>query len=236
MNAVPTTHWSVVLNVGCGTSETAARALERLCQTYWYPVYALTRALGDSPEDAADLTQEFFAFVLRDVARTADPSKGRFRSWLKGSFKRFRTHRRRYTQALKRGGQAQIVSFDAMEAEQRYTLEPRTELSPDVIFDRNWLVACLDTALERLRGLFAAEQKEHLFDLLKDHLQRAEENTPYLQLAESLGTSEAAIKMQVLRLRRRYAQMLLAVVGDTLADPSRAREELQELQQVMKTT
>lgn len=234
MNTAPTTHWSVVLNVGRGTSESAARALEQLCQTYWYPIYALARALGDSPEDAADLTQEFFGYVLRDVVATADPAKGRFRAWLKGSFKRFRSQQHRRAYALKRGGGASIVSFDALEAEQRYALEPRTEVSPDVLFDRHWLVACLDTALERLRALFAADQKAASFELLKEHLQRGEANTPYRRLAEKLGTSEAAVKMQMLRLRRRYAQMVLAVVGDTLADPSRARAELHELQQVMK--
>ena len=210
-----------------------SRALEKLCHTYWYPVYALARALGDSPEDAADVTQEFFAFVLRDVASTADPARGRFRSWLKGSFRRFRAQRQRHARAFKRGGAVHMVSYEALEAEERFALEPRTEDSPDVIFDRNWLVACLDTALGRLRMLFAADQKEDVFDLLKDHLQRAEDATPYRQLAETLGTTEAAMKMQMMRLRRRYARVLLAVVSDTLADPSHAREELRELQQAM---
>src|SRR5215510_7447918 len=108
-----TTHWSLVLRAGQLDGPDAAEALERLCHAYWYPLYAFARREGCNPEEAQDLTQEFFSRLLaKNYLQMADPNRGRFRSFLLASFKHMMANERRNAARLKRGGNAQVFSLD----------------------------------------------------------------------------------------------------------------------------
>jgi RNA polymerase sigma-70 factor (ECF subfamily) len=166
----PTTHWSVVVAAGESAETGANLALERLCRDYWQPVYAFVRRSGVNPEDARDLTQGFFADLLRgDSLERANPARGRFRSYLLGALKHFMADEYDRSQALKRGGGMEFVPIDAMLAESRYGLELASESAP-AAYDRAWALAVLDRALTRLREEFALSGRAVLFDGLKPFL------------------------------------------------------------------
>ena len=163
-----TTHWSVVLTAGEEQSPQAAQALETLCRTYWYPLYAYIRRRGYSPEDAQDLTQEYFARLLkRNYPAQADRAKGKFRSFLLLTLNHFLSddHERATTQ--KRGGGQPTVSLDGLNSEDRYRLEIADELSPEKLFERRWAQTVLDQALARLRAEFVADGKAEHYEVLK---------------------------------------------------------------------
>ncbi len=142
-----TTHWSVVLAAGDPASAEAAEALETLCRTYWYPLYAYVRRQGRSPEDAQDLTQEFFARLLaKDFPGGARPERGRFRSFLLASLRHFLLDQHRYTAAVKRGGGRPTISLDVVRAEERFRLEPQHELTPEKLYEREGALTLLDRA------------------------------------------------------------------------------------------
>ena len=148
-----TTHWSVVLVAGRTDSTRAQNALARLCQTYWYPLYAYVRRRGHSPHDAQDLTQEFFARLLeRHTLAIADPNRGRFRSFLLSTMNHFLAHEWEKVRAQKRGGGCQILSLDLAQAEERYDLEPAGNSSPDKLFDKHWATALLEEVLNQLEA------------------------------------------------------------------------------------
>src|SRR5437764_9508596 len=159
-----TTHWSVVLSAGQGASTEANRALETLCRAYWYPLYAYVRRKGYDAHAAQDLTQEFFTRLLaRNYLSVADRNRGKFRSFLLGWLEHFLAREWTKAHAQKRGGGQASFSFDEVDAENRYRLEPAHELTPEKIFDRRWATALLDQAMARLREECLTSQKGDLF-------------------------------------------------------------------------
>jgi RNA polymerase sigma factor (sigma-70 family) len=225
-----TTHWSVVLAAGRSDTTRAQGALARLCQTYWYPLYAYVRRRGHSPHDAQDLTQEFFARLLeRQTFAYADPNRGRFRSFLLTSLDHFLAHEWQKVHAQKRGGGQQILSLDLAMAEQRYDLEPADMSSPDKLFDKHWAGALLEQVLNQLEAEYQHAGKTEWFATLKLTLTGTRESQPYVELAARLGTNEAAVKVAVHRLRKRYRQLLRAEIANSLADPEQTEDELRHL-------
>src|SRR5262245_12278875 len=150
--AFATTHWSVVLEAGESHSPKASDALARLCQTYWYPLYAYVRRKGHDVHDAQDLTQEFFARLLaRNYLSVADRNKGKFRSFLLGSLEHFLAREWTKAHAQKRGRAQSAFSLDEKDAEDRYLIEPAHDLTPEKIFDRRWATTLLDQAMRQLQ-------------------------------------------------------------------------------------
>lgn len=224
------THWSVVLRAGGDTSTTAGAALDRLCHTCWYPVYAFVRRQGHGPHDAQDLTQEFFSSLLRrDTFADADPNKGRFRSFLLGALKHFLADQRDKLRAEKRGGRCETFSLDALEPEARYALEPALDLTPERIFDRRWAAALLEQALHRLREEFTAAGKVRQFDLLKPFLSSDAGPGGYDEVAVELETSPQTVAVSVHRLRQRYREAVRAEIAHTVTNPDNVEEELRGL-------
>src|SRR6266516_6642279 len=134
-----TTHWSVVLLAGQADSPQANAALEKLCRTYWYPLYVYVRRQGNSPEDAQDLTQDFFSRLLeKNYFAKADRDRGRFRTSLLGSLKNFLVNEWKRAGRLKRGGDLTFLSFDANVAEDCYAAEPANESNPDAAYEQRW--------------------------------------------------------------------------------------------------
>ena len=225
-----TTHWSVVLSAGHSDTPRAAEALQRLCQTYWYPLYTYVRRRGYSPQDAQDLTQGFFACLLeRQSLATADPEKGRFRSFMLGAMNYFLATEWAKMQTQKRGGGREIFSLDLAAAEQRFDLESADHATPDKAFDQAWATALLDKVLSQLEAEFRREGKIQLFDMLKQTLTGSRESQPYGVLAAQLSINEGAVKTAVHRLRKRYRQLLEAEIANTVTSPGEVKEEMRYL-------
>ena len=223
------TRWSVVLAAAGPTDSQAQRALAELCQNYWYPLYAFVRRSGYAAEDAQDLTQEFFARLLeKNYLTQADPQRGRFRTFLLTTLKHFLINEWNRTHAQKRGGGRTVVQIEALDAERRYGVVPADEMSPDRLFDRQWAMTVLDQAITTLRREYADVRKAALFEALKDVLTGQAESS-YARLAKELSTSEAAIKMALHRLRRRYRAVLRQQIAQTVASPDQIEEEVNEL-------
>jgi RNA polymerase sigma-70 factor (ECF subfamily) len=213
-----------------GDSTTARGALSKLCSTYWFPIYAFARRQGLSGPDAEDATQGFFAHLLAAEALAAvDRAKGRFRSFLLASMKNFLANERDRARAAKRGGGRQPLSLDAVEAENRYRMEPADTLSPDRLYDRRWALAVLEQVLADLAAQCAAAGKSELFDALKPAFGGGRTACSYAEIGGRLGMSEGAVKVAVHRLRQRYRDILRITVAQTLASPDEVDDELRHL-------
>ena len=224
------THWSGVLSAGRGDDTRAHAALARLCLTYWYPLYAFVRRHGQSPEDAQDLTQGFFAHLLEhDALAGVHPAQGKFRSFLLASLRHFLANDWHRAQAQKRGGGRVPVSLDATSAETRYRMEPADQDSPDRVFERNWAVALMEQVLTRLRSEQARLGKGAQFEQLRDSLMGDPAAPRYADLGAQLGMSEDAVKTAVSRLRRRYRELLREEIAQTVTRPSEVEEEIRHL-------
>jgi RNA polymerase sigma-70 factor (ECF subfamily) len=228
--AFATTHWSVVLAAGQTDSPQAAQALETLCRTYWYPLYAYVRRRGHTPEDAQDLTQEFFTRLLdRKALEHLTREGGKFRSFLRAALNHFLINEWEHRRAAKRDERQVAFSLDALAPEARYRVEPAEPMTPETCFERQWAATLVEQVLNRLRDEYAAGGKAELFRRLQPCLTGAEPRLPYADLAPGLGLTEDAVKMAVHRLRQRYGQLLRAEIAHTVARPEDVEEEIQHL-------
>jgi len=225
-----TTRWSVVLAARAQTGEVARQALGWLCEAYWYPVYAFVRRQGNAPDDAADLTQGYFARLLeKDYLADVRPELGRFRSFLLKSVQHFLSNERDRERALKRGGGKAPISLDGLDPERRLNLEPRDDSTPETEFERLWAVALLERTMERVAGEAAAKGRSQQFDLLKSCLTDTGSGPSYHDLSRQLKVGESAVKVAVHRLRRRFGELLRAEIAETVADPSEVDDEIRHL-------
>jgi len=230
-----TTRWTLVLRAGDSESPQHADALNELCGMYWYPLYAFARRQGASPPDAQDLTQGFFASLLeRNYLDQADPRRGRFRSFLLGAFKHFLSHRRDYERAAKRGGGRVHISLDEAAAESRYRLEPRTDLSPDKLYERAWAKTVLSRVKDGLRAQFERAGKRDRFEELQSCLPGDYEQRPYSEIAARLGMSEGALRVELHRLRAAYRALLRSEIAQTVTTVAEIDEELRHLIEAMQ--
>ena len=226
----PTTRWSVVLAAGRAESQDSAEALDRLCQTYWYPLYAFVRRRGHNAEDARDLTQGFFTRLLdkHDLERV-DQARGRFRSFLLASFTNYLRNQYDHKHAQKRGGGRTILSLDLGDAENRYGREPADTDTPERLFERRWALTLLNHVLDQLQAECARKGRAALFDKLKAHLHGGTDNPPLREVAADLGMTEEAVRVAVHRLRRRCRDLLRDAVAQTLQDPAEVDDEIRHL-------
>jgi RNA polymerase sigma-70 factor (ECF subfamily) len=225
-----TTHWSVVLTAGRRDTTRAQDALAKLCQTYWYPLYAYVRRRGYSPEDAQDLTQEFFARLLeRQSLASADPNRGRFRSFMLGVMNHFLADEWNRARAQKRGGGATLLPLQFDTAETRYGHEPADKTTPEQNYERRWAMTLLEEVLRRLAEEYKQEGRAELFAELNPCLVGERTSQPYAALAARLGVNEGTIKSAVHRLRQRYRQLLRDEIANTVAEPGEVDAELQHL-------
>jgi RNA polymerase sigma factor (sigma-70 family) len=224
-----TTRWSVVLTAA-NEGPLLRDALEKLCQTYWLPLYAYVRRQGRSPEDAQDLTQEFFARLLKgNWVERADRQRGKFRSFLLTAMNRFLADEWDKARAQKRGGGEVAVPIQLNEAETRYGLDPAHSTTPEQIYERRWALAVLEEVLRRLRREYEEEGRAELFTALNPCLIGERDTQKYGELAAKLGVSEGTVKSAVHRLRQRYRQLLREEIADTVAGPGEVDEELRHL-------
>lgn len=224
----------MVLAAGEAESPAAADALARLCQSYWYPLYAYVRRRGHSAEDSQDLTQEFFARLLaRNWIADADQTKGRFRSFLLGAMNHFLADEWDKARAQKRGGGQTLLPLELDTAETSFSREPADQTTPEQLFERRWALTVLNTVVERLRAEYEADGRGKLFTQLHPCLVGDRTALPYAELAQQSGVSEGSIKAAVHRLRQRYRQLLRAEIADTVGQTAAVEEELRHLLTVL---
>jgi DNA-directed RNA polymerase specialized sigma24 family protein len=229
-----TTHWSVVLAAGEQGSAPAAEALEKLCCTYWYPLYAYLRRRGYGHEDAQDLTQGFLLQLLerKSIARVHQ-GRGRFRSFLLAGLNYYLIDEHIRANALKRGGGGRVLSLDAQTADERYRLEPADQLSPDKLFERQWALTLLHAVLDHLEQEFREAGKAELFDRLRGFLVAGTVQETYAEAGTDLGMTGEAVRKAVYRMRDRYQELFQEEIGHTLADPAEIEEEMRHLRAVL---
>lgn len=229
-----TTRWSLVLTAQRGSEPTRARdAMAALCKDYWYPLYAFVRRRGHAPHDAQDLAQAFFVALLEGNATTADPARGKFRSYLLGALKHFLANEWQRANTQKRGGGQKIIEWDALDPEARYAMEPAEQTDADALYDRRWAMELLERALTRLRIEFTSKGDAETFDALKGTLTGSEPSRE--ELAAKLGMSEGALKVAVHRLRQRYREVLRAEIAETVDSAAAVDDEMRHLVAVLRT-
>ena len=225
-----TTRWTVVLAAGRKSTPQADVALEELCRTYWYPLYAYIRHQGRSKEDAEDLTQSFFArFLEKNYLEGLRSEQGKFRAFLLASLKHFLANEWDRARRQKRGGGTALLSLDWQDADTRYQIDPADELSPDKLYDRAWALTLLERVITRLRDQCVAEGQAELFEHLKPFLMVGKGAVPYATVATELGLSAGAARAAVHRLRRRYRELLREEIAHTLCDRAQVEEEMRAL-------
>ena len=230
----PVTRWTVVLAASGTPSPESAAALERLCSSYWYPLYAFVRRSGHSPPDAEDLTQGFFERLLeQNWIADADRHKGRFRTFLLVAMKRFLAKEWDKAKTLKRGGEVRFVSLQLDAAETRYTREPADTRTAEQLYEKQWALTLLESVFSRVREDYARDGKEALFHTLEPCLVGSRETQPFAALGAELGMTEGAVRMAVCRLRERYRECLKAEIAHTVASAAEVEEELRHLLRVM---
>jgi RNA polymerase sigma-70 factor (ECF subfamily) len=225
-----TTHWSVVLAAAQEEAPQAAEALEKLCRTYWVPLYVHVRRRGYRPEDAQDLTQEFFARLLAKHWLTmADPHRGRFRSFLLVALNHFLANEWDRVHYQKRGGGQPHLPFDTVAAEELYRQEASRGWSAEEVYERNWALSFLEHVRTRLRAEYGAAGKAERFDLWERFLPGEVCPLSYAEGATQLEVSEGTFKSDVHRLKQRYGALLREEIAHTVANPEEIDDELRHL-------
>lgn len=233
-NEFPTTSWTLVVAAGDPQHQGRRDALSRLCEHYWYPVYAYVRRRGYSEEEAQDLTQEFFVRILEGrYLNRADPNRGRFRSFLLNSCKFFLADQTDRSRARKRGGTAIVLPFEVAAGEERYRFEPLDNETPEHIFERGWALMLLDRAISCLREEFTQHGNPADFEKLKVFL-LGQAEVPYAEVAREMGVTEGALKVAIHRLRKRYRAIFQREIKETVADPAELDSEIRFLFSVLQ--
>jgi len=228
--AFTTTQWSEVLDARQTDPRRARAALENLCTRYWYPLYAFIRRRGHGPHDAEDLTQSFFVHILEHGAlNKVDQGKGLFRTFLLSSLVNFLSDQRDRDQALKRGGGKEILSWDALTAEELYQQEPAGDLTAEKLFERRWAMTLINQVLGRLRQEYETGGKRELFLELEGCLTGGIGTGFYEETAKRLGMNEGAVRVALHRLRRRLGELLRSEIAHTVAGPDQVDEEIRHL-------
>ena len=232
-----TTHWSVVLAAGGEPSARAAEALEKLCRANWQPLYVYVRRRGYGPEDAQDLTQQFFArFLEKQSLGLADPARGRFRTFLLKSLQNSLADDWKRTHRMKRGGDSVTLSFDRDAVEAGCALELAETMTPERAYEQRWAMTLLEQVLQRMLEDYTRAGKARLFEVLEDYLWGTDGEPSYAQIADELAMSEGALRVAVHRLREHYRERLRAEVAQTVNSPAEVDEELRHLIAVVGET
>lgn len=221
----PTSIMEVNAARGGGAESDAATA--SLCEKYWFPLYAFLRRRGSDVESAKDLTQGFFEQFLRGKGFSGfEPSRGRLRSYLLGALKNYEAECQRHRATQKRGGNVQFVSFDWLEAESRYAAEPEMSDSPDLLYDRHWARTLMAEVDAELRHRYHVRGKGELYDVLSEFLEGTPPGSSQAMVARNLGSTEAAVKMAISRMRNHRLRILRTHVSATVNSEELVDEEV----------
>ena len=228
------THWSVVVEAQ-GESPAAEEALEKLCRTYWRPIYSFILRQAVGPEAAEDITQGFFADLLEHKSLTAvRKEKGRFRSYLLGALKHFLADERRRAIAIKRGKGQRLIPLEALSANERAEMEPADPVTAEQIYERRWASTVLEHVLALLKNEYVAAGNAALFDCLKQLLPDEPGSPSQTDMAGQLGMTANAVRQAFHRFRQRYQLLLREEIAHTVATPADIEDELRHLIAVVR--
>jgi len=229
-----TTHWSVLLTAQ-GESPAAHEALEKICRSYWRPLYGFVRARGLGSQDAQDVVQEFFAGLLRrQNFRTIRQEKGRLRSYLLVSLKRFLANERHRRNGIKRYQTSPLIPLDELLASERADFDLAQKATPDELYERRWILTLLDQVLARLETEYRSAGKEALFYRVKDSLVGDAHGQLQAEIAAELGMTENAVNQAFHRFRHRYRLLLREEIAMTVAQPGEVEDELRHFASVLR--
>jgi RNA polymerase sigma factor (sigma-70 family) len=232
--AFTTTHWSIVLEAQ-GESPAAQDALEKLCRTYWRPIYGFVRRHGAGAEDAEDLTQGFFALLLeRKDLNTVRKEKGRLRSYLLTSVKNFLADESRHAMAVKRGKGQRLIPLDEIREREGIDLERSDRLTADQIYERRWAFTVLEQVMARLREEYRSAGNVRFFDRMKKMLMDESDRPSQAEVASEFDMTENAVKQAFYRFRQRYQALLRDEIAHTVAMPGDIEDELRHLISVVR--
>ncbi len=228
-----TTHWSVVVAAGDAESSARRSALATLCETYWAPVYSFIRRSGRPSDEAADLTQAFFATLLeKNYVRDAKRERGRFRSFLLTAVRHFLANQYDHEHAQKRGGQVVLVPIDVDDGERIYRHEAVEHETPEHIYERHWALTVLEAARARVALRFKGDRRQQMFEKLRPFL-AGDDPESYGGLAKDLGMTEGALRVAVHRVRQQWGASLRELVAETLESPDDVADEIRYLTAVL---
>lgn len=230
-----TTRWSIVISAGSEKSPESKRALESLCEIYWYPLYAYVRRRVSDINEAQDLTQSFFAeFLEKSYVGLATPDRGRFRSFLLTSFKHYLSKQWEKAKALKRGGGQVTISLDFQSADSSLAFEPTSRLTPEQIYERQWAITLLGQIMQRLKTEFEESSKASHFEELKDFVIGDHAGKSYTDVATNLEITEVAARKAASRMRKRYRELLREEITQTVSSPEEIDDEIRSLFEILK--
>lgn len=228
-----TTHWTLVL-AARREDASSQQAVAKLCASYWYPIYAFIRRTGATPHEAEDLTQEFFCRVLQyDWLANVHPAGGKFRSFLLACVKNFLANERDKVLAQRRGGGQRPLPLEREEAETRYTFEPADPMTPEMVFERQWVFEMLQQTVAALRSEYAATNRLGLFEELQGFLPGGEATLSRAEIAQKRGLTANALDVAIHRLRQRFGTLLRQRVAETVSSESEVDGELRYLMAVL---
>jgi RNA polymerase sigma factor (sigma-70 family) len=232
--AFTTTHWSVVLEAQ-RESPAAQEALEKLCRTYWRPLYGFIRRQGRKPEEAQDLTQGFFALLLerRDL-NAVRKEKGRLRSYLLSSLKHFLADEWRHAMTVKRGKGHWLIPLEDLHEHERVDVERSDTLTADQIYERRWAFTVLGQVMARLRDEYRSTGNLRFFDQMRKMLMDEPDRPSQAQVAIEFDMTENAVKQAFYRFRQRYQTLLREEIAHTVAMPGDIEDELRHLISVVR--
>ena len=234
-SSFPTTHWTLVQIVKSDDRRQAAVALENLCGSYWYPVYAYLRRSGYSSEDAEDLTQITFQRIVEDESlKQVRQERGRLRSFLIGIVSRVASKQARHERALRRGGGDSMISLDETDADGRYAHEPADVVDPRHLYDRAWAMQLIESVRDKLRASFINNGRLAGYEVLEPYLGWDEAPAPFAELGRRLGSSEAAARVLVHRLRKKFRELLETEISRTVVNEEDIAAELEWLREVLR--
>ncbi len=230
-----TTRWTDVLAAARGEGTQSRRALEKLCESYWHPVYAFVRRQGFGADEARDLTQGYFTRLIeRGGLKGVRPERGRFRSFLLASVRHYLLNEIDRSRAQKRSPERPLVALETESAEREYLSEPADEMTPESVFEHKWAAAVFEHTLERLRAECIGDEKRRRFVAFRPLLVGDEPAPSYRELSTWLEMSEDAVKVSIHRLRQRFGELLREEIADTVSDPTDVDDELRHLLSIRK--
>lgn len=228
------TQWSMVLDARSSSADRAP-ALQKLCKTYWLPIYSYLRRRGHAVQDAEDLTQGFFAYLLgSDFLDRPDPAKGRFRGYLIGALKHYLSGHFERENAQKRGGGVRFLEWNTEDAEREFNAVNDAQKDPSEAFETSWALTLFAAAFRRLEQEQAAAGKAAQFAILKRYLSTSPSKGDYERTADELGMSRTHVAVAVHRLNSRYREIIRMEVAATVQDPADVKQEILHLLQALQ--
>jgi RNA polymerase sigma-70 factor (ECF subfamily) len=235
--AFPPTQWTLVRAVQSGDPHDAEKAMAAICERYWYPIYAYLRRSGRSAHDAEDVAQMFFQRIIeRNTIQSMQQDGAKLRSFLLGCLRQLLSDRAQHDGAQKRGGGRAILSFDEMEAEERYAHEPQDTRDPERLYTRAWALGLFASVREKLRESFTQSRRAETFEALLPFITLEHEPPSYREIAAQIGSSETAARILVFRLREKFRELIREHIALTVLTPEEIDGELAWLRGVLSET